>query len=94
MSALYHAEVHFFNSRLQNIQIHCKYSCWKHFNKKNKLKLLTEVYQAPEKDSVTHTHSLEALLGRKVHPLYMCACTHVELKLSPLHYVLLLKDYK
>lgn len=61
MSTLYHAEVHFFNSHLQNIPIRCKYSCWKHFNKKNKLKLLTEEYQAPEKDSVTHTQPGSAL---------------------------------
>lgn len=54
----------FGNSYLQNIPIRCKYSCWKYFNKKKKLKLVTEVYQAPEKDSVTHT-KLGSILREK-----------------------------
>lgn len=75
MSTLYHTEVHFFNSHLQNIQIHHKYSCWKHFNKKNKLKLLTEVYQAPEKDSVTHTQLGSSLGDKGASPAYVCLHT-------------------
>lgn len=65
----------FCNSHLQNIPIRCKYSCWKHVNKKNKLKLLTEVYQAPEKDSVTYTQLGSALGEKGASTAYVCLHT-------------------
>lgn len=59
-------------SHLQNILIHCKYSCWKYFNKENKLKLLTEEYQAPEKDSVTHTQLGSMLRDKGASTAHVC----------------------